>query len=183
MAKSRNTTVSVIAMLLLLLLAAGIAIGIAAAVKSNGTLAVTINGDRYESNTDGLAFTKTTVVTVSTPADDYDVSIRSKAVSEDFEFLIGKETYAWSDTVNYDFTRGFNVVKNDSGFSVIYDDLISVIAQTLDYPASSISLPYELPREDLFVLIVISGGKSISLGFTLNIPITGIALDPSEIIF
>ena len=190
MARKRSTIVTVIVVLLLLALAVGLIVGLIRMLgdNGNGTFGITVNGERYEHNTEGLVFGTTTEVTVTSTSGSYDVSIKSAAVSEDFEFLIGEEVYSWSNTVYQNFTSGFNVAENSDGFTMTYEDLASVLADALRYPKEDIRIPDVPTDEDLFVMTVASGEESISLGFTLedlggNMFVTGISLDSSAIVF
>ena len=136
----RNTITTVIVVLLLLALAVGLMVGLSRVLGKNEreTFGITVNGERYEYNAEGLVFGKTTEVTVTAPSGSYDVSIKSLAVSEDFEFLIGEEVYSWSNTVYQDFTSGFNVTENSDGFTITYEDLASVLSDALGYPKEDI---------------------------------------------
>ena len=186
----RNTITTVIVVLLLLALAVGLMVGLSRALGKNEreTFGITVNGERYEYNAEGLVFGKTTEVTVTAPSGSYDVSIKSLAVSEDFEFLIGEEVYSWSNTVYQDFTSGFNVTENSDGFTITYEDLASVLSDALGYPKEDIRVPDVPTDEDLFIMTVTSDDESISLGFMLedlggNMSVAGVTLDSSSIIF
>ena len=127
-------------------------------------------------------------MTVTVPSGSYDVNIRSLAVSEDFDFLIGEEVYSWSNTVYQDFTSGFNVTENSDGFTMTYEDLVSVLSDALGYPKEDIRVPDVPTDEDLFVMTVTSDDENISIGFMIedlggNMSVIGVSLDSSSIIF
>lgn len=184
----RNTITTVIVVLLLLALVVGLMVGLSRTLgdNENEAFSITVNGERYDHNAEGIVFGKN--VTVTVPSGSYDVNINSLTVSEDFEFLIGEEVYSWTDTVYQDFTSGFNVTKNSDGFTMTYDDLASVLSDALGYPKEYIRVPDVPTDEDLFVMTVTSEDKSISLGFMIedlggNMSATGVSLDSSSIIF
>ena len=188
MARKSRTIFTIIIAVIVILLVIGLIVWISRSCSKETTFAVTIDGVRYESNADGLVLGKNTTVFVSSPSGDYDVSVKTRSVSKDFEFYIGEESYLWSNTVYHDFTSGFNVALGDGEFVMTYENIVSVLSDALGYPAKNIIVPDIPTDEDLFVLIVSSEEQQINLGFTLsdllgNADVSGITLNKTEIIF
>ena len=162
--------------------------GISTAYGNATTFGVTVNGRRYERNAGGLVLGKVSSVLVTSPSGTYDVSVRTRSPDTDFAFLVGEETYMWSETVYADFTSGFGIAKSDDGFTLTYDDLTSVLSGALGCPAEELRVP-DVPTDgDLFGLTVTDGSDSIRLGFTLedlggNANVESVSLDVTEIVF
>lgn len=190
MARRKNRIVTVIVTVLVILLLIGIVA--ACSWATNGfndapkIFGVTINGKYYPNNADGLVLDKQTTVSVTT--DNYDVYISSVTVKEDFVFLIGEEEYKWSDVRTADLAKGFGLSIDGKTFTLTYDDLAGVLADSLGYDVNDIYVPDVPTKEDLFALRVVSDGSEIRLGFTLsdlsgNANVENITLDKTEIVF
>ena len=188
MARKRSTIVTIIVVLLLLALAAGIIVGIVQVFGNDDgeTFGITVNGKRYERDAGGLILDKTTTVAVT--ADEYEISLRTQAVEEDFIFHVGDEEYTWSDTVYHDFTPGFGLYVDGNTFTLTYTDLAGILSAALSYDVNDIYVPDVPTDEDLFVLSISSGESEVCISFTLadlggNANADGVTLDRDHIIF
>lgn len=188
MARQRSTIVTIIVVLLLLALAAGIIVGISQAFGNDDVeiFGITVNGKSYDRDAGGIILDKTTTVTVT--ADEYEISLRTQAVEEDFTFHVGDEEYTWSDTVYHDFTPGFGLSVDGNTFTLTYTDLAGILSAALSYDVNDIYVPDVPTDKDLFVLSVASGENEVRIGFTLtdlggNAGVDGITLDRNDIIF
>lgn len=134
------------------------------------TFGVTVNGKAYTYDADGLIMQSGSEFNVTSPFDsEYTVAVYVNATdSNDFSFYVGKELYTWSDMNGYDVTNSFGIShETDNTFTVTYADISGIISDVL--PGYDIFVP-QAPEStaDLFVMVIASGGTSISLGFTLN---------------
>lgn len=147
---------------------------------------VEINGEKYLNNAKGLVLDKNTSVTVST--ENYDVSIYTKSVSNNFSFYVGEEQYEWSDTAYFDISAGFDVSVKGDTFVISYNNLASILSKALDYDMNDIYVPDVPTSEDLFVLSVRSGNGVIDISFTLsdlggNADVEDVFLNTDKIVF
>ena len=134
------------------------------------TFGVTVNEKVYTYDADGLPIQSGSEFNVTSPFDsEYTVAVYVNATdSNDFSFYVGKELYTWSDMNGYDVTNSFGIShETDNTFTVTYADISGIISDVL--PGYDIFVP-QAPEStaDLFVMVIASGGTSISLGFTLN---------------
>ena len=134
------------------------------------TFGVTVNEKVYTYDADGLTIQSGDEFGVTSPLDDgYTVTVYVNATDDnDFSFYVGKEPYKWSDMDGYDVTDGFGIShETDNAFTVTYTDISGIISEVL--PGYDIFVPQAPENTDnLFVMVIASGGTSISLGFTLN---------------
>ena len=134
------------------------------------TFGVTVNGKAYTYDADGLIVQSGSEFNVTSPFDsEYTVAVYVNATdSNDFSFNVGKELYTWSDMNGYDVTDSFGISpETDNTFTVTYTDISGIISEVL--PGYDIFVPQAPESTDnLFVMVIASGGTSISLGFTLD---------------
>lgn len=134
------------------------------------TFGVTVNGKAYTYDADGLIVQSGSEFNVTSPFDsEYTVAVYVNATdSNDFSFNVGKELYTWSDMNGYDVTDSFGISpETDNTFTVTYTDISGIISAVL--PGYDIFVPQAPESTDnLFVMVIASGGTSISLGFTLD---------------
>lgn len=134
------------------------------------TFGVTVNEKVYTYDADGLTIQSGDEFGVTSPLDDgYTVTVYVNATDDnDFSFYVGKEPYKWSDMDGYDVTNSFGIsAETDNTFTVTYTDISGIISEVL--PGYDIFVPQAPESTDnLFVMVIASGGTSISLGFTLN---------------
>lgn len=134
------------------------------------TFGVTVNGKAYTYDADGLIMQSGSEFNVTSPFDsEYTVAVYVNATdSNDFSFYVGKELYTWSDMNGYDVTDSFGISpETDNTFTVTYTDISGIISEVL--PGYDIFVPQAPESTDnLFVMVIASGGTSISLGFTLD---------------
>ena len=188
----------VIGIILVLLLVAGL---VAVIYKfTNGfnedfkTFYVEYDGEQILSENSAMTFTegkthrfdvKYTFDTGQTEARDYSVEIVPN-VEKDFEYTVDGETYLYSKAG--DLSAAFALNKQDSYFAITLreDMTIQSVLETV-YPGQQVEVPETAADENPFpyTLIVSSynGNVSYRIAFDLGTDVTGITLDPSQIIF
>ena len=188
----------VIGIILVLLLVAGL---VAVIYKfTNGfnedfkTFYVEHDGEQILSENSAMTFTegkthrfdvKYTFDTGQTEARDYSVEIVPN-VEKDFEYTVDGETYLYSKAG--DLSAAFALNKQDSYFAITLreDMTIQSVLETV-YPGQQVEVPETAADENPFpyMLIVSSynGNVSYRIAFDLGTDVTGITLDPSQIIF
>ena len=107
--------------------------------------------------------------------EDYQVKI--EAGEADFNLTVGEEPYKWSQ-LEGDYTDGFQITRTDKGFQIEYESLKDIIeavhgAVTLDEDAVG----------DIFTLVVTCAKNEIRIGFGVYLPVSGIELNPENLIF
>ena len=191
-----NATGKIITYVLVVLLVLGIA-GMVAyfALRAQGvTYYVEYSGERYVANGDGgslgLVNGEThefSVKSLTGGEVKYDVTVQSN-YSNNFDFVIDgeyKQFYSTTDE-NNDYSAVFGLQKKADGFSLTIPDHFTVEQAVETQYGGDIELlnGYEL-SDDLcyFVITVTSGESAVSLWFTLGLGVTGITLDPPQILF
>ena len=128
---------------------------------------------------------KYTFDTGQTEARDYSVEIVPNA-EQDFEYTVDGETYLYSKAG--DLSAAFSFKKQKSYFEITLreDMTIQSVLETV-YPGQQVEVPETAADENPFpyTLIVSSynGNVSYRIAFDLGTDVTGITLDPSQIIF
>lgn len=188
----------IIGIILVLLLAAGL---VAVIYKfTNGfnedfkTFYVEHEGEQILSENSEMTFTegkthrfdvKYTFDTGQAEARDYSVEIVPNA-EQDFEYTVDGETYLYSKTG--ELSAAFSLKKQKSYFEITLreDMTIQSVLETV-YPGQQVEVPETAADENPFpyTLIVSSynGNVSYRIAFDLGTDVTGITLDPSQIIF
>lgn len=188
----------IIGIILVLLLAAGL---VAVIYKfTNGfnedfkTFYVEHEGKQILSENSEMTFTegkthrfdvKYTFDTGQAEARDYSVEIVPNA-EQDFEYTVDGETYLYSKTG--ELSAAFSLKKQKSYFEITLreDMTIQSVLETV-YPGQQVEVPETAADENPFpyTLIVSSynGNVSYRIAFDLGTDVTGITLDPSQIIF
>lgn len=188
----------VIGIILVLLLVAGL---VAVIYKfTNGfnedfkTFYVEHDGEQILSENSAMTFTegkthrfdvKYTFDTGQTEARDYSVEIVPN-VEKDFEYTVDGETYLYSKAG--DLSAAFALNKQDSYFAITLreDMTIQSVLETV-YPGQQVEVPETAADENPFpyTLIVSSynGNVNYHIAFNLGADVTGITLEPSQIIF
>lgn len=188
----------IIGIILVLLLAAGL---VAVIYKfTNGfnedfkTFYVEHEGKQILSENSEMTFTKGkthrfdvkyTFDTGQAEARDYSGEIVPNA-EQDFEYTVDGETYLYSKTG--ELSAAFSLKKQKSYFEITLreDMTIQSVLETV-YPGQQVEVPETAADENPFpyTLIVSSynGNVSYRIAFDLGTDVTGITLDPSQIIF
>ena len=188
----------IIGIILVLLLAAGL---VAVIYKfTNGfnedfkTFYVEHEGKQILSENSEMTFTKGkthrfdvkyTFDTQQSETRDYSVEIVPNA-EQDFEYTVDGETYLYSKAG--DLSSAFSLKKQKSYFEITLreDMTIQSVLETV-YPGQQVEVPETAADENPFpyTLIVSSynGNVSYRIAFDLGTDVTGITLDPSQIIF
>ena len=188
----------IIGIILVLLLAAGL---VAVIYKfTNGfnedfkTFYVEHDGEQILSADSEMTFTegkthrfdvKYTFDTGRTEARDYSVEIVPNA-EQDFEYTVDGEIYLYSKAG--DLSAAFSLKKQKNYFEITLQEDMTIqgVLETV-YPGQQVEVPETAADENLFpyTLIVSSynGNVSYRIAFNLGADVTGITLDPSQIIF
>ena len=128
---------------------------------------------------------KYTFDTQQSETKDYSVEIVPNA-EQDFEYTVDGETYLYSKAG--DLSAAFSLKKQKSYFEITLreDMTIQSVLETV-YPGQQVEVPGTAADENPFpyALIVSSynGNVSYRIAFNLGADVTGITLDPSQIIF
>ena len=128
---------------------------------------------------------KYTFDTQQSETKDYSVEIVPNA-EQDFEYLVDGEPYLYSKTG--DLSSAFSLKKQKSYFEItLREDMTIQSALETVYPGQQVEVPGTAADENPFpyALIVSSynGNVSYRIAFNLGADVTGITLDPSQIIF
>lgn len=116
---------------------------------------------------------------------DYSVEIVPNA-EQDFEYTVDGETYLYSKAG--DLSAAFSLKKQKSCFEITLQEDMTIqgVLETV-YPGQQVEVPETAADENPFphALIVGSynGNVSYRIAFDLGADVTGITLDPSQIIF
>lgn len=116
---------------------------------------------------------------------DYSVEIVPNA-EQDFEYLVDGETYLYSKAG--DLSAAFSLKKQKSYFEItLREDMTIQSVLEAVHPGQQVEVPENAADENPFpyTLIVSSynGNVSYRIAFDLGADVTGITLDPSQIIF
>ena len=128
---------------------------------------------------------KYTFDTGQTEARDYSVEIVPNA-EQDFEYTVDGETYLYSKAG--DLSAAFSLKKQKSYFEITLREEMTVqsVLETV-HPGQQVKVPETAADENPFpyALIVSSynGNVSYHIAFNLGADVTGITLDPPQIIF
>ena len=128
---------------------------------------------------------KYTFDTQQSETKDYSVEIVPNA-EQDFEYTVDGETYLYSKAG--DLSSAFSLKKQATHFEITLreDMTIQSVLETV-YPGQQVEVPGTAADENPFpyALIVSSynGNVSYRIAFNLGADVTGITLDPSQIIF
>ena len=191
-----GTVGKVITYLLVVLLVLGIA-GMVAyfALRAQGvTFYVEYNGERYVANGDGGSLSlqvgeshNFAVKSLTGGEVNFDVTVQSN-YSNNFDFVIDgeyKQFYSTTDE-NNDYSAVFGLQKKTDGFSLTFPNLFTVEQAVEMQYGGDIELQngYEIDTDlCYFVIIVTSDESAVSLWFTFDVDVEGVALDPPQIIF
>ena len=128
---------------------------------------------------------KYTFDTQQSETKDYTVEIVPNA-EQDFEYLVDGEPYLYSKAG--DLSSAFSLKKQATHFEItLREDMTIQSALATVYPGQQVEVPETAADENPFpyALIVSSynGNVSYRIAFNLGADVTGITLDPSQIIF
>ena len=99
---------------------------------------------------------------------------------QEMTYTVGEEgEYRFSSLSGRSLAKGFDIKKSGSGIRIGYDDLNGISTKVYGYP---VTVSSEIPKEDLFLLKIVSGKETLSVSFTINADST-LILDKSEIVF
>ena len=191
-----GTVGKVITYLLVVLLVLGIA-GMVAyfALRAQGvTFYVEYNGERYVANGDGGSLSlrvgephNFAVKSLTGGEVNFDVTVQSN-YSNNFDFVIDgeyKQFYSTTDE-NNDYSTVFGLQKKTDGFSLTFPNLFTVEQAVEMQYGGDIELQngYEIDTDlCYFVIVVTSDESAVSLWFTFDVDVEGVALDPPQIVF
>ncbi len=188
-----NTAGKIVFWFLAVLLVIGIAGTIVyfVAREEGVTYYVAYAGKKYYGNTEGGRLDieggteyRFDVKSISGGAVNFDVAVTSNPANN-FEFTVDGKLHVWngSDIKANDYTFVFNVRKDEMGF---------VLALPKDYGLKSI-IEAKYPEQvielgtpentDLFLLTVTVEESKVSFWFGVDVPTSGISLDPPSIVF
>lgn len=191
-----NSIGKVLTYIFVVLLVLGIA-GMVAyfALRGQGvTYYVEYNGERYVANGDGGSIALSNggtynfaVNSLSGGEVNYDVTVQSNYLNN-FDFVIDgeyKQFYSTTDE-NNDYSAVFGLQKQADGFSLTLPDHFTVEQAVETQYGGDIELlnGYEISGDLCYFVITVTSGKSaVSLWFTLGVGVSGITLDPPQIVF
>lgn len=116
---------------------------------------------------------------------DYSVEIVPNA-EQDFEYTVDGETYLYSKAG--DLSAAFSLKKQKSCFEITLQEDMTIqgVLETV-YPGQQVEVPETAADENPFPYALIvgsyNGNVSYRIAFDLGADVTGITLDPSQIIF
>ena len=116
-------------------------------------------------------------------ADGYSLAIvPNKLSGKDFDFTINGEPYSFH--AETDLTKGFNIEYDGDTFVITPKGDPQGIMEAI-YPGKTVEGVNAGAYKDMFLLVVNSGdGKdTVKIGFTVNQPVTGVVIEPGELIF
>lgn len=184
----------VITYLLVVLLVLGIA-GMVAyfALRAQGvTYYVEYNGERYVANGDGGSLSFVTgetyefsVKSLTGGEVNYDVKVTANAANN-FTFVYDGLVYQFVSTTeeNNDYSEIFGLQKNADGFSLSFPDGFTVEQAIETKYGGDVSFEKELEsNKAYFVISVVADESSVELWFVFGVKVTGVTLDPPQIIF
>lgn len=184
----------VITYILVVLLVLGIA-GMAAyfVLRSQGvTFYVVYDGERYLANGDGGSLellngeTNTFSVKSLTGGEvNYSVKVTSNGANN-FSFVHnGKpQLFCGTDEELNDYSEVFGLQKSADGFSLSFPDGFTVEQAIEEKYGGTIEFNSELEEDKAyFVISVVADESSVTLWFVFGVKVTGVTLDPPQIIF
>ena len=184
----------VITYILVVLLVLGIAGGIAYfALRAQGvTYYVEYNGERYVANGDGGSLSFLTGETYEFSVNsltggevNYDVKVTANAANN-FTFVYDGLVYQFVSTTeeNNDYSEIFGLQKNADGFSLSFPDGFTVEQAIETKYGGDVLFEKELEsNKAYFVISVVADESSVELWFVFGVKVTGVTLDPPQIIF
>lgn len=184
----------VITYILVVLLVLGIAGGIAYfALRSQGvTYYVEYDGEVYLANGDGGNITLRTgethefsVKSLTGGEVNYDVKVTANAANN-FTFVYDGLVYQFVSTTeeNNDYSEIFGLQKNADGFSLSFPDGFTVEQAIETKYGGDVLFEKELEsNKAYFVISVVADESSVELWFVFGVKVTGVTLDPPQIIF
>ena len=184
----------VITYLLVVLLVLGI-VGMVAyfVLSAKGvTYYVEYNGERYVANGDGGSLSFLTGETYEFSVNsltggevNYDVKVTANAANN-FTFVYDGLVYQFVSTTeeNNDYSEIFGLQKNADGFSLSFPDGFTVEQAIETKYGGDVSFEKELEsNKAYFVISVVADESSVELWFVFGVKVTGVTLDPPQIIF
>ena len=184
----------VITYILVVLLVLGIAGGIAYfALRSQGvTYYVEYGGEVYLANGDGGNITLRTgethefsVKSLTGGEVNYDVKVVSNSANN-FTFVYdGKpQSFCGTDEELNDYSEIFGLQKNADGFSLSFPDGFTVEQAVEEKFGGEVLFDKELQSDKAyFVISVVADESSVDLWFVFGAKVTGVTLDPPQIVF
>lgn len=184
----------VITYILVVLLVLGIA-GVIAffALRSQGvTFYVEYGGERYIANGDGGSLSLRTgetheffVKSLTGGEVNYDVKVVSNS-SNNFTFTCNGKVYQFVSTEekNNDYSEIFGLQKSADGFSLSFPDGFTVEQAIKEKFGGEVLFDEELQSDKAyFVISVVADESSVDLWFVFGAKVTGVTLDPPQIVF
>lgn len=184
----------VITYILVVLLVLGIAGGIAYfALRSQGvTYYVEYGGEMYLANGDGGNITLRTgethefsVKSLTGGEVNFDVKVVSNS-SNNFTFTCNGKVYQFVSTEekNNDYSEIFGLQKSAGGFSLSFPDGFTVEQAIEEKFGGEVLFDEELQSDKAyFVISVVADESSVDLWFVFGAKVTGVTLDPPQIVF
>ena len=183
----------VIWLLVVILIIAVVGVALFFALREQGlTYYVEYNGERYMVGSDGSSITLRTgetyefsVKSLTGGEVDFDVKITSNA-ENNFSFKVGEERWRFhdNDPEKNDYTEIFDVVVSGDTFSVTVPSGFSVEQAVQEQFGDDVQFETDL-QEGLayFVITVTVDESSVDLPFVFGVKVSGVTLDPPQIIF
>lgn len=159
------------------------------------TFYVSVDGKDVLASAGGYKISKETPLTVDVKytfgsaggdVSGYSVKVVPHVVEgKDFDFTLDDQVYSFQ--AETDLTAGFDIQRDETSFTITpktENGDVSEILQAV-YPNNTISGCEGMGYEDMYSLIVTSynGKASVALYFYIDQLVTGVTLDPSEIVF
>lgn len=152
---------------------------------------VEYNGSRYWGGSDGDALSlglgethKFSVKSLTGGDVNYSVKVVSNSANS-FRFSVGDELYTLysDDEERNDYSDVFGLEQTVSGFSVtIPQDMTVESAIEQKYGGEVVLFEEVSANVSYFMIVVSAGDSSVNLWFTVGVNVTGVTLDPSQII-
>lgn len=152
---------------------------------------VEYNGSRYWGGSDGDALSlglgethKFSVKSLTGGDVNYSVKVVSNSANS-FRFSVGDELYTLysDDEERNDYSDVFGLEQTVSGFSVtIPQDMTVESAIEQKYGGEVVLFEEVSANVSYFMIVVSAGDTSVNLWFTVGVNVTGVTLDPSQII-
>lgn len=146
------------------------------------TAVVIIDGEAYSQSAEGFSIFPGDEIGVQNLVGDteYSVRIEASAAKKNFVFNLGEEPYTWKDLDGEDMTRGFAIEQTETGFTIGYESLPAIVS-AVRMADATIAEDADLTG-DLFVLIITIGETEYRFGFGIGLPVSGIEIDPDQIV-
>lgn len=192
--KSGNAVTRILTYILVVLLVLGVAGMIAYfALRSQGvTYYVEYNGERYFANGDGGSLFLRSgepheffVKSLTGGEVNYGVKVVSNS-SNNFTFVCdGKpQSFCGTDEKLNDYSEIFGLQKSADGFSLSFPDGFTVEQAIEEKFGGTIEFNSELENDKAyFVISVIADESAVNLWFVFGAEVTGVTLDPPQIVF